>query len=510
MTDLIFGLFALLLLAVFGFGAFVLIKTGLNRLNVNIDLPELQARSSLLLKGVLALVLCLLAIVPLSMVHDMANEREYLYKDVVNEIGESWGSEQTLAGPVLVLPYTYVVIQEVATGDGELKEVSERRTHRYDEVVILPKTLDLKAGLTHDFRTRGIYQSLVYQSSIEGKAEFDFVLPNIANLETFHFDSARLVFGLSANKAIDGVDMFTVTGEGLPAEVSLMSGTGLDTGALKRGFHRPMSLAQKPVPFTLDFKIRLRGSQGIGFLPLGESSTIQLHTDWPHPSFSGALPTARQINEGGFSAEWDISHLSRNYPQIFVDSSSVNLEEASAYTQLFEPNTHYGKIERSVKYGLLFVALTFIVLMMFELGIKQGNAQSLSALQYAMVGAAMTLFYLVLLALSEHLSFTMAFMSAASIPLVSIPAYVGSATGSTRRGIIMLSMLTGLYALLYSILRLEDYALLMGSGLLVAVLLTLMFMTRKGKGEEQGEQGEQGEQEEQKEQVLVPGKSERG
>ncbi|WP_283132436.1 cell envelope integrity protein CreD [Enterovibrio norvegicus] len=450
MTDLIFGLFALLLLAVFGFGAFVLIRTGLNRLNVNIDLPELQARSSLLLKGVLALVLCLLAIVPLSMVHDMANEREYLYKDVVNEIGESWGSEQTLAGPVLVLPYTYVVIQEVATGDGELKEVSERRTHRYDEVVILPKTLDLKAGLTHDFRTRGIYQSLVYQSSIEGKAEFDFVLPNIANLETFHFDSARLVFGLSANKAIDGVDMFTVTGEGLPAEVSLMSGTG----ALKRGFHRPMSLAQKPVPFTLDFKIRLRGSQGIGFLPLGESSTIQLHTDWPHPSFSGALPTARQINEGGFSAEWDICHLSRNYPQIFVDSSSVNLEEASVYTQLFEPNTHYGKIERSVKYGLLFVALTFIVLMMFELGMKQGNAQSLSALQYAMVGAAMTLFYLVLLALSEHLSFTMAFMAAAIIPLVSIPAYVGSATGSTRRGIIMLSMLTGLYALLYSILRL--------------------------------------------------------
>ncbi|MGF1707047.1 cell envelope integrity protein CreD [Enterovibrio baiacu] len=498
MTDLIFGLFALLLLAVFGFGAFVLIKTGLNRLNVNIDFPEFQARSSLLLKGVLALTLCLLAIVPLSMVHDMANEREYLYKDVVNEIGQSWGSEQTLAGPVLVLPYTYVVIQEVATGEGEVKEVSERRTRRYGEVVFLPKTLDLKAGLAHDFRHRGIYQSLVYQSTIEGKAQFDFELPNIANLETFHFDSARLVFGLSANKAIDGVDMFEVIGEGATSNASLMSGTGLSTTALERGFHRPVSLAETPKPFTLDFKLRLRGSQGIGFLPLGENSTIQLHTDWPHPSFSGALPSARHINEGGFSAEWDISHLSRNYPQVFVDDSSVNLEEASAYTQLFEPNTHYGKIERSLKYGLLFVALTFIVLMMFELGMKKGKAQSLSALQYAMVGAAMTLFYLVLLALSEHLSFTMAFMVAASIPLLSIPAYVGSATRSVGRGVVMLSMLVGLYALLYSILRLEDYALLMGSGLLVAVLLTLMFMTRKGKREEQEEQ------------VLVPGESERG
>ncbi|MGF1770415.1 cell envelope integrity protein CreD [Enterovibrio makurazakiensis] len=477
MTELLFGLLALLLLAIFGFGAFVLVKTGVNRLNINLDLPEVHARSSLLLKGVLALTLCLLAIVPLSMVHDMANEREYLYKDVVNEIGQSWGSEQTLAGPVLVLPYSYIVVQEVETTEGEVRE---RRVRHHDELVILPKNLSLQSGLTHDFRTRGIYQSLVYQSVIEGEAQFAFDLPTITNLEHFYFDAARLAFGLSANKAIDGVDVFEVTGEGATSDASLMSGTGLNTNALQRGFHRPVSLAETPMPFTLHFKLRLRGSQGIGFLPLGESSTFQLHTDWPHPSFSGALPSVRHINEGGFSAEWDISHLSRNYPQVFVDSSNVNLEEANAYTQLFQPNTHYGKIERSLKYGLLFVALTFIVLMMFELGVKKDNTQSLSALQYAMVGAAMTLFYLVLLALSEHMSFTMAFLAAASIPLVSIPAYVGSATGSVRRGVIMLSMLIGLYALLYSILRLEDYALLMGSGLLVAVLLTLMFMTRKG------------------------------
>ncbi|EOD79818.1 Inner membrane protein CreD-like protein [Grimontia indica] len=472
MIEFFAGIVILVILAVFGFGAFALIKSGVSRFGGNIESPVIKAKSSLFLKGVLAAILCVLIIAPLTLVQDMAWERESLYRDVVNEIGESWGSEQLLAGPVLALPYSYVVITEETNDDGERKE---RRTVMQDELIILPKTLDINAQLNHDFRDRGIYHSLVYQSTIEGQAWFDFELPNINNVEHVYFGSARLVFGLSANKAIDGVDRFEVTGEGLEPQANLMSGTGVTTEALRRGFHRPVTLADNPAPFTLDFKIRLRGSQGIGFLPLGETSTFNLTTDWPHPSFSGMLPTERNISDSGFSATWEISHLSRNYPQIFKETRGANLVEAQAHTQLFEPVTHYGKVERSLKYGLLFVALTFIVLLMFEL--SQGH--SLSMLQYVMVGAAMTLFYLVLLALSEHLGFTMAYGAAAIMPILSIPAYVGSATGSRRAGLLMFSMLLGLYILLYSILRLEDYALLMGSGLLVAVLLTLMFLTRK-------------------------------
>ncbi|CZF83260.1 Inner membrane protein CreD [Grimontia celer] len=472
MIEFFAGIVILIIVAVFGFGAFALIKGGLARFGGNIESPVFKAKSSLFLKGVLAAVLCVLIIAPLAMVQDMAWERESLYRDVVHEIGESWGSEQLLAGPVLAIPYSYVVITEETNDDGERKE---RRTVMQDELIILPKDLDIKAQLNHDFRDRGIYHSLVYQSTIEGKAQFDFEVPTINNVEHIYFDAARLVFGLSANKAIDGVDVFTVTGEGLEPQANLMSGTGVTTEALRRGFHRPIALSENPVPFSLNFKIRLRGSQGIGFLPLGETSTFALTTDWPHPSFSGMLPTERNISDTGFSALWEISHLSRNYPQIFVESRGANLVEAQAHTQLFEPVTHYGKVERSLKYGLLFVALTFIVLLMFEL--SQGH--SLSVLQYVMVGAAMTLFYLVLLALSEHLSFTMAYIAAAVMPIVSIPAYVGSATGNRNAGLIMLSMLLGLYTLLYSILRLEDYALLMGSGLLVAVLLTLMYLTRR-------------------------------
>lgn len=472
MADMFFGLMALALLGGLGFGGFMAIRAGLRRLYGNTENPALLARMSLILKGALTLMLCLLAIVPLTLVQDLASEREGLYRDVVRDIGESWGEEQLLTGPVLVLPYRYAVLTEESLADGSRRQ---RRSTVEDELLILPKHLKMKADLKHDFRDRGIYHSLVYQSGVEGQASFDVNLPIISNLESFEFSRARLVFGLSANQAIDGVDSFVVSGEGPRVGGDLMSGTGLAIEALNRGFHRPLQLGQEHAPFTVDFKLRLRGSQGIGFLPLGEASEFSLSADWPHPSFTGILPSERNISADGFNASWNISHLSRNYPQIMRTSQGQSLLEARAHTQLFEPVTHYGKIERAIKYGLLFVALTFILLLMFELG----QRQSLSPLQYLMVGAAMTLFYLLLLALSEHLGFGMAYVLAALVPVLSIPAYVASATQSHGRGVIMLAMLLGLYGLLYSILRLEDYALLMGSGLLLAVLLTLMFLTRR-------------------------------
>ncbi|MGL5664565.1 MAG: cell envelope integrity protein CreD, partial [Shewanella sp.] len=212
----------------------------------------------------------------------------------------------------------------------------------------------------------------------------------------------------------------------------------------------------------------------ISALPLGEQTLLNIHADWPHPSFKGLLPAEREITANGFTASWNISHLTRNYPQEFIKSNQSTLTEVVANAMLFEPVTHYGKIERSVKYGLLFIVLTFIMLFIFELGQKT----SLSTVQYMLVGSAMALFYLLLLSLSEHLAFLQAYLIAACIPVLSVSAYVGSATASLKRGAIVGTMLVSLYAVLYSILQLEDYALLMGTGLLLVVLLILMFVTR--------------------------------
>ncbi|MCZ4338303.1 cell envelope integrity protein CreD [Shewanella colwelliana] len=425
-------------------------------------------------------VLTLGSLIPLGLVMDMTFDRQQLYHQVVAEIGQSWGEQQEIAGPALVLPYTYEMIQESFNEQGKLTKTR----HTVDsEFVILPTDLNLDIKLKHDFLSRGIFQSLVYNATLSGSASFDISKINLPNIVNTYPERARLVFGISANQAIDSIDLFkpqlppSSSGAQQPVEQSntLMPGTGLgQLSGLDRGFHQAINLPESTKQLSLAFTINLRGSQGLSVLPTGQQTSINLSADWPHPSFSGLLPMAREIDSNGFSATWNVSHLTRNYPQHFSKNSPINLREVNAHTTLFEPVTHYGKIERAVKYGLLFIILTSIMLLIFELS----QAQSLSAIQYLLVASAMTLFYLVLLSLSEHISFGYAYLIAASMPLFLVSIYIGSVTRSAKRGGIMAAMLIALYSVLYSILKLEDYALLMGTGLLVVVLGILMYITR--------------------------------
>ncbi|MCS6136898.1 cell envelope integrity protein CreD [Shewanella baltica] len=485
MFNIIVGVIALFTLALFGGAAYLVVRALLKKFNrdqgIDMELPQAQsshskgtplAKNTTLLKALTIGILSILAMIPLGIIMDMTSDREALYHSVVDEIGRSWGEQQTLSGPVLVIPYSYFVMQEEVSADGKNRH-QVKRTYQ-DELVILPKKLKLDLDLKHDFRTRGIYQSLVYNATLQGKADFSLSNYEIPNLIAFDNKNARLAFGVSSNQAIDKVDRLELTGDAVTLSGSLMSGTGLgSTGGLEKGFNQGVQVAEAS-DFSVDFAMTLRGSQSISALPLGEQTLINIHADWPHPSFKGLLPAERDINAQGFTASWNISHLTRNYPQEFIKSNQSSLTEVSANAILFEPVTHYGKIERSVKYGLLFIVLTFIMLFIFELGQKT----SLSTIQYVLVGSAMALFYLLLLSLSEHLAFLHAYLIAACIPVLSVSAYVGSATASLKRGGIVGIMLVSLYAVLYSILQLEDYALLMGTGLLLVVLLILMFVTR--------------------------------
>ncbi|ACA84761.1 cell envelope integrity protein CreD [Shewanella woodyi] len=435
------------------------------------------AASNITHKIIILVGISLLSSIPLGIVMNMTSDRQYLYNDVVNEIGQSWGPQQRISGPALVIPYRYHMVHEKINDAGELVKY---KSEYQSELVILPKKLKLNMDLKHDFRSRGIYQSLVYNAAVSGKAKFVMTELDIPNLIELKTDNARLIFGISANQAIEKIERLTLLNSDgkvllTQAEAGVMPGTGLDRQlGLERGFHQPLSINLQQDDFEVDFAIALRGSQSISALPLGEHTDIAITTDWPHPSFNGILPTNREISDTGFSADWKISHLTRNYPQVFSSHQDINLTEVQASSQLFEPVTHYGKIERSVKYGMLFIALTFIVLLIFEFG----QNTRLNLVQYLLVGCAVTLFYLLLLSLSEHLEFNYAYTIAASIPVLSVSAYVASATASYKKGAIIATMLTSLYGVLYSILKLEDYALLMGTGLLLTVLLILMFITR--------------------------------
>jgi inner membrane protein len=227
--------------------------------------------------------------------------------------------------------------------------------------------------------------------------------------------------------------------------------------------------------------ISVNGSQGIRFAPFGEITNINMKSSWPHPSFQGKiLPTKNTINDNGFVSSWSIPHLARNFPQTWVISASgnsnsqYNLNEFTAGVDLFEPVFLYSKVTRAVKYGILFIGLTFLTFLIFELTTQA----RLHYVQYGLIGIALTIFYLILLSMAEHTAFLNAYIIAALISISLITLYTGSALKNWTKAGIIFVLLSALYSVLYSLLQLEDYALLMGTILLLFVLIVLMYVTR--------------------------------
>lgn len=244
MFNIIAGVLTLFTLVLFGTAGYLVVRALLKKFNqeqgANMESPQAQlpnnkptlhplAKNTTLLKALTIGILSIIALIPLGIIMDMTSDRQALYHSVVDEIGRSWGEQQTLSGPVLVIPYSYFVLQEEVSNDGKTRH-EVKRTYQ-DELVILPKKLTLDLDLKHDFRTRGIYQSLVYNAALQGQADFSLNRYDIPNLIAFDNKNARLVFGVSSNQAIDKVEKIEITGDSTLLSGSLMSGTGLTTGA---------------------------------------------------------------------------------------------------------------------------------------------------------------------------------------------------------------------------------------------------------------------------------------
>ena len=226
-----------------------------------------------------------------------------------------------------------------------------------------------------------------------------------------------------------------------------------------------------------NFRLRMsvNGSDGLFFAPLGEVTVAKIKSTWPHPSFQGAiLPKESNITSEGFTARWQIPNLARNYPQAWQQNQQQNLINFTTGVKLFEPVSLYSTISRATKYGILFIALTFVTFLIFELTVKTRP----HFIQYALIGLALSLFYLILLSLAEHVKFLEAYISASLVTISLITLYSAAVLKSFSRGIIIFLLLASLYAVLYILLHMEDYALLAGSGLLLIVLSVLMFVTR--------------------------------
>ncbi len=434
---------------------------------------------SLVFRFITIAVLIGLMMLPLNMVSDIVYERSRLYQQVLGDVAATWGHQQKLEGPSLFVPYTDKFITEEVKTDSYGNERKVNKTiYKHRTAIILPDDLNIDVKLDGESRKRSIYEALVYTADISVSG--DFKRPDISklsnNIDQIHWDRAWLALGISDTQAINRVSQLQWN---TSKKIDFEPGTRV-VKILPSGFHAPLDLSEEQtaehseIPFSLT--INVNGSRGFYFSPFGKTTDVTVKSDWPHPSFQGnVLPDTHKVDDTGFEAKWSVPHLARNYPQLWtLETQKFNVNEFKAGVNLFESVSLYSQITRAIKYGLLFFTLTYITFLIFELGI----GRRLHIVQYGVIGLALSMFYLTLLSMAEHSGFFNAYISAASIIILMISLYAYAAIRSYGRTAIITALLFGLYSLLYSLLKLEDYALLAGTGLLLFILGVMMYLTR--------------------------------
>ncbi|SFN75801.1 inner membrane protein [Formivibrio citricus] len=436
---------------------------------------------TLLSKAALIFVLMLLLLIPLMFIKNAISERATRRDQVQQEIAGKTSARQTVAGPLIVLPYKLSKTVLEKDKDGRL---STRIQETLETAYLYPKKLEIKGQVQTETRKRGIFEALLYQSDLDFAGEFQ-VSPH-AGIKTtpdarIEWLTPSVVVGLSDNRGIVNAPEIRLGNQ------TLTFAPGQGVRGLGNGIHADIKLPVAEggsLPFS--FKLKLRGTRWLGWLPMGEDTKVSITSPWPHPSFGGhMLPASREVSESGFTAHWQASHLATNLPQhlsqILAQESGNKSTAASHVEQLAsgitftQPVDIYQQTERSAKYGFLFVMLTFAVFALFEVL----KSLPIHPVQYGLVGIALALFFLLLLALSEHLSFRISYLIAALSCVGLIGFYLSSVLHSKLRSLIFSGWLALLYAALYGLLVSEDNALLMGSMLLFLLLACAMAITRK-------------------------------
>ncbi|WP_339905585.1 cell envelope integrity protein CreD [Pseudomonas guineae] len=425
--------------------------------------------------GAIALLILLL-LIPLSMIGGLVSERQHQRAEVLQDIARSSSYRQQLTGPILVMPYTKVWHQwktHAKTGERYQEEQKSR-----GRLYFLPERFVLNGTVTTEERARGIYKALLYRSDnqISGAFKLPARLGLGDELGLYQFDRPFLSIGISDIRGISNDLQLRFNG------ASLGFAPGSADERLGAGVHAPLPMLDSQGGQTLEFAfdLKLQGTEQLSITPVGRDSRVELSSSWPHPSFIGEyLPSSREVSDKGFNAHWQTSFFATNLEEALADcvrGDSCNaLTERHFGVSFVDPVDQYLKTERAIKYALLFIGLTFAVFFLFEV-LKR---MAVHPVQYALVGMSLALFYLLLLSLSEHLSFATAYVIAATACVALIGFYVSHVLHSALRGGVFALLLAALYGLLFALLNAEDYALLMGSILVFGVLTGVMVLTRK-------------------------------
>ncbi len=419
----------------------------------------------------------LVILVALAMVAGVIEERQRYRHEAVADIARSVGQSQVLAGPVLLVPYEETSTREVQGSDGVTRTSSERRSGHWR---FFPATLEARGRLVPDVRWRGLHEIRVFEWQGALDAGFDVTIPADVPGVTRRIGRPLLSWGISDVRGIRGTPEVVVDGRRLRAmqgsRSGIAAGEGADAASAGSGLHVPIEAlapGQRRVMATR-LSLSLSGTERFGILPVGDSNVLALDSTWPHPSFGGLLPKHR-TDGSGFKAEWRIDALATNARLLWNSAGLAEDDRDVARVALVDPVNPYLQAERATKYGVLFVVLTFGGFFLFEL-LRQVRVHPI---QYGLVGLALSIFFLLLVSLSERLAFGWSYLAAATACIALIGAYLGPVLGNRLRAAGFAAMLAALYAALYGLLILEDNALLVGSGLLFAILAAVMLATRR-------------------------------
>ena len=415
--------------------------------------------------SIIALVLILL--IPTSMVKDLVRERAMRQRTAIDEVGDKWGSSQTLTGPFISVPYDKYMVQI------NPKDSSEQTVKIKEWIHYLPNDLRIKGNLLPEELNRGIYEVVVYDAALEFMGDFP-VLPLHKfdiNPDHVHYDKAIFNIGITDLKGIEEQIALSFHNN----QVDFNAGLS-DKDIVSTGIHAPIHLNRSDSGnYKFRFKLSLKGSQDMYFTPLGKTTDIRLQSNWPTPSFSGnTIPDEREVSDNGFMAHWNVLHLNRNYPQQWLNGQH-GISSSKFGVDLLLPVDRYKKTNRVAKYAILFLALTFLVFFFVEVL----NGVFVHPMQYLLVGVALVVFYSLLLAFSEHMLFDYAYIIATSLTLLLIALYARSVLKSNALAVLVGGILLIMYTFIFAIIQLQDYALLIGSLGVFIILALVMYFSRK-------------------------------
>jgi len=437
--------------------------------------------ASILFKLGLIGFLTLLLLIPSFMVQDLITERKNRQQEVIREISDKWSGSQLVQGPILVLPYKTTVMEK--DSDTQKNSSQEILTNIY----ILPENLNISSKANPELLHRGIFDAVVYTSQIKVSGTFSQLELKKSGIDPamIQWEQAKVDIGLSDLKGLKNNPVIRLGNQNYEVEPDF---TSLKLFSNNLVILPNLSL-EKSTALNFSFDLDLRGSERLSFLHLGKNTTVKIEGEWKDPSFTGRyLPDERSLSGKAFSATWKMPYYNRPYPQQWIEENTVlnttdrqiqgsnNSDSRAVFgVDFLLPVDQYQKTIRTAKYAFLVILLSFLSLFFTELLIKQ----RVHFLQYILIGAAMTIYYILLLSLSEQLGFNLAYVIASAATASLIGTFIWSLLKNRKVALVFTSILTMFYSFIFVILQLQDLALLVGSIGLFLIVALLMYLSQK-------------------------------